>query len=524
MTAPVAKVTGVRKSYGATRALKGIDLQVHAGEVLGLVGENGSGKSTLLRIWAGVEGPDAGSVAVHGTGIGGAGLKAVTRLGVGIVFQELAFLPNVPLVENFYATVPKLLFRFGIRRQKEALAQCRAILKAYGVLQPAGALTAQVPFGARQLAEIARAIEVPRLVAGPGSTPVVFLDEATTALSWQEVESLATRIRASAEHDQGAYVVVSHRLREVLDICDRIAVLRDGELVNDEPAGALTERDLHQAMTGRALHALHEPSRQARGSPGTDQAGEAMLMETRELTAGQVADVSIRVAPGEVVGVAGIEASGKQDLMQALYGLLKRDAGEVILAGQRLSSIDPAKQLSRGVIYLPKERLAGAVIPSFSIARNVSLMTDLMPVVAQPRAERRAAEEVIADFHVKVRDPHQLVSTLSGGNQQKVALGKWLGRNPRLLLLDNPTRGVDVGAREDIYRALRACVGRGAGVLVASDELEELISICDRIYVMREGRVSAELDLSAGPGTDDAAASSDTLLDHWRRRIVKEMV
>jgi ABC-type sugar transport system ATPase subunit len=278
-------------------------------------------------------------------------------------------------------------------------------------------------------------------------------------------------------------------------------------------------------MTGRTLHVLHEGNQATRSPRAVVKSETPPILRVTGLTAGRLADVDLTIQPGEVVGVAGVETSGKTDLMECLYGLLRRDAGEVELAGKRLKKIDPARQLSRGVIYLPKERLAGAVIPSFSISRNISLVSDRMPALARERSERAAADEIISKFKVRAHDARVAVANLSGGNQQKVALCKWLERRPRLLLLDNPTRGVDVGAREDIYAALREAVNAGAGVLVASDELEELISICDRVYVMREGRVAIELDLEAGPGADDGLDDpTATVVDRWRRRIVKEMV
>ena len=520
-----ASVTNVSKTYGATRAVRDVTLSIAPGEIVGLIGENGSGKSTLARIWSGVERPDRGTITVHGTDIAGAGLAQATRLGIGIVFQELSFLPSVTLIENLFATAPEVLYRYCVYRKRYARRLARKILAEYGISSDTDILTARLAFGVRQLAEVARALEVPKLIS-PNVSRLAFLDEATTSLGHQEVRRLFERMRAAATGEQASYVFVSHRLQEVLDICDRIAVMRDGHLVDTLPVAEATERRLHQLMTGREPKPIRSSSK-ASASRRTALDAGGFALEVKGLSGRGFQNVSLIVRRGEIVGLAGTESSGKAELLGALYGEGKIGTGSVTIGNQSIRRITPRAQIGRRVIYLPRERLTGSVIVGFSIARNIAL-NDKIPTIVRSAGERNVANKIISHFRVMAYGPNVPIASLSGGNQQKVAIGKWLEREPRLLLLDNPTRGVDVGSREDIYDALSRAVREDGAVLLASDELEELVAICDRVYVMRGGWVSSHLDLSESHPDAESAVGleerSRIRLDAWRERIVAGMV
>jgi ribose transport system ATP-binding protein len=499
------KADALTKTYGSTQALKGVGLELRSGEILGLVGENGSGKSTLLRLLSGMQRPDSGTITVDGQPLRTGSLAVGARQGIGLVFQELALIAGLPVFENFFLRAPKLSFRLGFLRTAALKDLCREICRRYGVECEPGEPVGNLPFHQRQLLEIAREIEVPKLLGAPRS--ILLLDEPTTALSQPETERLIAilgDIRAAG----ASMIFVSHRLSEALSISDRILVLRDGQPVAERERGRTTERELQALMVGRERAADYFHTRERAGIR------TKVVLDLHELTGSGFCAVTLSVQEGEIVGLAGLESSGKSELCEAIHGLRRVEAGRMTLCGRAVYRATPFGQVKNGAAYVPKERLTGGIIESDTIARNVGLhMLRARPWVDPPR-ERRAAAEVIRRFGVKARSATSLLRSLSGGNQQKVVLGKWLISSPRLLVLDNPTRGVDVGARTEIYKAIRAATAQGAGVLLASDELSEMLGLCDRIYIMKDRNVTQEViptHLKGGHGD-------------WERELVRHMV
>jgi ribose transport system ATP-binding protein len=480
------QVTGVEKTYGSTRALRGVDLALAHGEILGLLGENGSGKSTLLRIMAGVEPADRGRVLLGEREVHGHDLVTGMGHGIGLVFQELSLLPNQTVAEAFFLPAPALGYRFGLHRRRALERQCGELLTRYGVEAGPGDEVGRLPFHERQLLEILRALELPKLLGAERT--VVLLDEATTALGDREVERLFAVMRSAASSSSSSFVVVSHRLAEMLEISDRLLVLRDGAAVAERVPSATSEDELHGLMVGRERSAdyFHDD---ARATIADDS-----VLEVRGATSEGFSDVTLHVRAGEIVGLAGLQDSGKSELCEAIFGLRKLRVGELRVAGRAVSA-HPHHNAASGIAYVPKERLSGGIIEDFSITENVGLHLLRRSAIVRNGERERAASTVISEFGVKASSPQATLSTLSGGNQQKVAIGKWLIEEPRLLILDNPTRGVDVGARTELYAALRRATQRGAAILVACDELTEILGLCDRAYVMRDGRLSAALDI-----------------------------
>lgn len=475
----------VSKRYGSTRALNDVSMELRSAEIVGLVGENGSGKSTLLRLLAGVEVPNSGEIKIGSSKVPAQGLASSARLGIGVVFQELALIPNLRVFENFFLLAPQLSYNFGFLRGSRLREDCRRACAGYGLACDPDAFVAELPFDQRQMLEIVRALELPRILGAPCA--VLLLDEPTTALGYTGVNRLMQMLRAA--RDGGAAIVfVSHRLGENLSLADRVLVLRDGELVADRVPQGVTEEELHGLMIGRERSDDYYHARERRESR------DAQVVEALNISGDGFRNVGLSVNAGETVGIAGLASSGKSELCEALHGLRPVTSGEVRVCGEDATRKSVAARVALGVAFVPKERLAAGIIESASIRESVGLQLLQRRLFVDPRAEANAAAEVIHGFRVKARSVDATLGSLSGGNQQKIALGKWLANEPRLWILDNPTRGVDVGARTEIYSAIRRAAAAGAGVLMASDEIKELIGMCDRILAMQDGEIRAIIE------------------------------
>jgi ribose transport system ATP-binding protein len=475
------EVRGVRKSFGGVEVLHGVDLDATGGSVLALLGENGAGKSTLVKIIAGDYQPDAGTIAVAGETFEQLDPVTARRLGVKMIFQELADAPTLSVAENI--SLGRWPSRGGLLRWGDVRRRAERVLDQLGVEldldRPVGAL----PVGERQIVEIARALS--------DDARCLILDEPTAALSAGETERLFGFVRRLRE--QGvALIYITHRLDEVRTIADRVAVLRDGDLVLEGVAAELSRRDLVSAMVGRSIGDVRRPE------DAREPAGVAPVMEfDRASLSGEFEDVSLVVRPGEVVALYGKLGSGTGEVAQSAFGLHRLSAGSVALDGRPVDFRAPSDAIAAGVGLLPADRQREGAFMVRPVAENLAAPSwgrlargGLITRSREAAAYRRWHDEL----NIRSRnDPAQQLATLSGGNQQKVLLGRWLERGSRVLVLIEPTRGVDVGARQEIYRAIRALARGGVGVLVATSDYEEVVQVADRAAVMARGRVVAEL-------------------------------
>jgi ribose transport system ATP-binding protein len=481
---PLLDVCGVTKAFSGIAVLKQVSLQLGQGEVLGLVGENGAGKSTLMNILGGNLQPDAGQIRLSGQEYAPRGPGDAGRAGIAFVHQELNLFPNLSIAENlFIREFPQRGFP-GLRwiDRKTARERCAALLAQVGLSVEPETLVSRLSAGERQLVEIAKALSL--------EARIVILDEPTTSLTSREREHLFRLLRFVRARGV-SMIYISHSLGDVLRLCDSVAVLRDGEVVGCGPRASFTSDALISLMVGRNITQLF-PTRPV-PPPGKP------LLEVRNVSQpGIVNNISFTLSGGEVLGIAGLMGSGRSELARILFGLDPFTEGEIKLGGGPVD--DGARgRIQHGVAFLTEDRREEGLCLNASIAENIALVT--LPGLAPPPfrlLDLAARDQAVIRIRQAVRltasaSNDQAVQTLSGGNQQKVVLAKWLLARPSVFIMDEPTRGIDVGAKVEIYGLINDLVAGGAGVLVISSELEELIGICDRILVMNQGQLRDEL-------------------------------
>ncbi|TNM63163.1 sugar ABC transporter ATP-binding protein [Streptomyces sp. NP160] len=474
---PIAVLEGVSKRYSGVQALSGVDLQIRRGEVRALLGKNGAGKSTVIRMLAGAEAPDTGTVTLSGTVLERATVQGAHALGVRTVFQELTVIPDMTVAENlFMGSWPH--GRAGIDRRR-MLAGAEEALHRIGVDLDPRRPVGQLSIADQQMVEIARAV-----ADDPG---LLILDEPTSSLAAAEVERvLATvqTIRAAGV----AVVYVSHRVSEIRRVADTATVMRDGRVIDTVDLAGTSNADVVQMMLGEAQASTFPV--QASTSAGR------VLVSVRDLAVEpKVHDVSFDVREGEVLGLAGVLGSGRTELLQVIAGLRKPDAGRVEVDGVRVDGRGLAAALRLGIGLTPEDRKNDGIIPDLGVDENL-VITDWKPVAAggviNGRRLAAAARRGIDSMSVKTHSPATPIGTLSGGNQQKVVIGRWLHAGSRVLLLDEPTRGVDVQAKAQIYALLRDLAAQGRAVVFVSSEMDEINLVCDRALVLAGGRIVAE--------------------------------
>ncbi len=478
VAAPVLAMHGIGKRFGPVRALRDVSLTVRAGEVLALMGENGAGKSTLLRIMSGAMQPDSGRIEIDGAPTTLPSPGEARRTGVRVVAQEPEIVRDVTVAENVYlGSLPRRgrwFDRASLRARVERdLAQC-----GFGGMLDPGQLGRTLSPAQRQLVEVLRAMA--------GEARVIAFDEPTSSLSDHEAGRLFTLIATLAARGVGI-VYVSHRMAEIFQVADRITVLRDGATVGERLTAETNDAELVRMMVGRDLSALFHHSARA---PGRD------VLSLRGVTTADVTDISLDVRAGEVVVLAGLVGAGRSELAHAIIGDTPITAGTIAIEGQELHLRSPRDAIRAGIGLAPEERKAQALLMKRSIRDNISLA--VLRRLARLRVVDRGVERTLARRYageLRVRAPNieQEVAKLSGGNQQKVVLARWLARQCKLLVLDEPTRGVDVGAKADIYAIIDRLAGEGTAILVISSELPEVLGLADRIVVMRAGRIAGSL-------------------------------
>jgi ribose transport system ATP-binding protein len=487
---PRLEARGLTKSFGGTQALRGVDLTLFPGEVHGLLGENGSGKSTLIKILAGFHAPDAGVLRIDGEEVR---LPLATgqfrELGLSFVHQHLGLVESLSVLENLrVADIASSRSRFGISWRSER-ARARETFERYGLRLDPRAIVGELKPVERALLAIVRAIEENRSVGrGHG---VLVLDEPTVFLPREGIERLFALIRDAAA--AGASILfVSHDLDEVRDITDRVTVLRDGALVGTVVTAETSETRFVEMIIGRQLAAMAEFEHH-------DLSQKRVGASVSGLTGATVHDVSLDLHEGEVVGVTGLIGSGFDEIPYLLYGARPARSGRLVVGGEalELSQLRPPEAIAAGLVLIPADRPNDGCVPSLPVSENLALAVldrYFNGIALDVRRTRRATAALMGEFDVRPNDPSLPYGALSGGNQQKALLAKWLQTEPRLLLLDEPTQGVDVGARQQIYELIRrAAEDRGMYVVCASSDHEQLATICDRVIVFGRGRVWREL-------------------------------
>ena len=505
---PLLRMSGIVKTFPGVRALDGVDLDVVAGEVHCLLGQNGAGKSTLIKVLAGVHQPDAGTIELRGEPTTLSSPIAALRAGVATMYQELDLVPWLTVAENVFLGAEQSRFGFGGRRATRAKA--RALLGRLGhpELDPSAAV-ASLPPAAQQLVSMARALA--------HDAAIIVMDEPSAALASDEVENLF-RVIGELTASGVAVVYISHRLEEIRRIGHRVTVLKDGRTVGTDLDATTPTRRLVALMTGRSMENAF-PDRALTATPTGDShpygrsdgpetttrmrdagagAGvvDAALLAVHGLTRhGEFADIGFEVHAGEVLGIAGLVGSGRSEVLETIAGARRPDAGTVAVAGRRLRPGSVPAAVRAGVGLAPEERKSQGLVLGLSVAHNLTLATLSQFAsggLLRRRDELRAARGLTEKLQLRPADPRRVVRTLSGGNQQKVVVGRWLLRGARVLLLDEPTRGVDVGARAEMYRLIRELADSGVAVVVVSSEVPEVLGLADRVLVMREGRVIGE--------------------------------
>ncbi|MGB6431790.1 MAG: sugar ABC transporter ATP-binding protein [Candidatus Acidiferrales bacterium] len=485
----VLEARDVVQQYGGITALKGVTYRVLRGQVNVLIGENGAGKSTLMRILAGVERPINGTVLLDGRPVTFRRSTDAARQGIAMVHQELNVLPNLDIAENIFAG-RELCSAYGFIKAAKQRQASAAALKTLGHPMSTRTLVGQLSLGRQQITELARSLA--------HEARVLILDEPTSALSRTEAETLFAVIE-DLKRNGVSIVYISHRLNEMLRLGDFFTVLRDGRVVGNAPRAEVDRRWIVECVTGRAAHNIAASGTVAAGRESLRAESLNVVGSTRDsATRPLLEDISFSVSAGEILGIYGLLGAGRTELLEALAGVRPVTRGSIWVGGDKLAPGSVTRAVARGIVLMPEDRQSDGLIPSSSIRENISL-ADFNGLTVGPflsRKKESAKVRLIAEqVKLKVGDCELPVTSLSGGNQQKVMLARCLMRSPSILLLDEPTRGVDVGAKEEIHRILRELKSTGVSIIFTSSEIEETRSLADRILVLSGGRISAELSL-----------------------------
>jgi rhamnose transport system ATP-binding protein len=474
------QLTGISKHFAGVQALKGVSLELHAAEVHALVGENGAGKSTLIKIITGAHQPDAGTLEIRGQGVENNDPVRARALGIAAIYQQPALFPDLTVAENIALGLepPRGWRRIRWRKRRRRATE---LLGRIGATFLPDIEVRHLTMPEQQLVEIARALGA--------DARILIMDEPTASLSGAEVDKLFRVIQELKAHGVGI-IYISHRLEELPLIADRVTVLRDGALVGTCPMSTVSRTDLVRMMVGRDLSAVF---------PKVPVTPGEVVLDVRELHGREagVHGVSLTVRAGEILGLAGLVGAGRTELARVLFGLTPADCGEIRLRGQSVRITNSTQAVELGIAYLPEDRRRHGVILDMSVAANTTLAV-LRRVsrlgLLSPRRERDLATSFVRRLGIKTPSVETPTANLSGGNQQKVALARWLAAEPRVLILDEPTQGVDVGAKAEIHRLMSELVGRGMAILMISSELPEILGMSDRIAVMHGGTIVGTLD------------------------------
>jgi ABC-type sugar transport system ATPase subunit len=475
---PIIHISNMHKTFPGVHALKGVSLDLFSGEVHALVGENGAGKSTLIKIISGAYSFTEGTYLIQG---GNAGIKSTRDAiikGISVIYQELNLVPSLSIAENiFFGRLPS---RRGRVLWKELFSQAQKYLGMVGLDCRPDMKVQYLSVAQQQLVEIAKSLSV--------NTRVIIMDEPTSALSPNEIKGLFGVI-AKLKADGVSILYVSHKLEEIFEIADRISVFRDGSCVGTMMTGEVDQQKLIEMMVGRKLSDMFPP---------TDRIPGDTVLEVKGLTTDKVSDLSFSVRRGEIAGFSGLMGAGRSEMTLGLFGADKRSAGTVILDGKKVEKDSTAAAHAAGMGLVTENRKSGGLLPNLSVKMNMTIASlDQFSRLAHIFSSRETAEAAnqVDKLSIKTPSINQLITKLSGGNQQKVLLSRWLlKKNLKLLIIDEPTRGIDIGAKSEIYNLMNILAKQGLAILMVSSELPEIIGMCDRIYVMKNGKITGEFN------------------------------
>ena len=474
---PLLEMRGITKRFPGVTALDSVDFELERGEVHVILGENGAGKSTLIKMLSGAYQPDEGEILLDGRSVHVSSATVAQSVGISTIYQEFNLVPQLTVAENiFLGRQPRRLGLVVNRRRMDSDA--RKLLERIAVRVDPRVLVSALGVAQRQMVEIAKALSL--------DARILIMDEPTASLSGQEVERLFEIVRGLKEDGVGV-IFISHHLEEVAEIGDRVTVLRDGKFVDRVPARTVPS-ELVRMMVGRSIEDQFPRQRAELGD---------VLLEVKNLSReGVLHDISFQVRAGEVVGIAGIVGAGRTELARAIFGADAPDAGEVWVGGERIRRGNPRQAKQEGIGFITEDRQGQGIVPPLSVTENLNLASlgkSTSAGIVDRREERRKAEKMIEDLGIRTPGPEQEVRYLSGGNQQKVVIGKWLLADSKVLIMDEPTRGIDVGARVEIYELMNELTEGGDGILMISSDLPEVLGMSDRILVMSGGHITGVL-------------------------------
>ncbi len=477
-SSPFLEVNGLRKSFPGVLALKGVSLFLAEGEVLALIGENGAGKSTLMKILAGVQSADEGSFQVKGEAVSFRSVNDAMTKGIALIHQELNLCGNLDLASNVF--LGREPVRGGLIDESTMRKEARKYLDLVGLDLPVETIAGSLPIGKQQLVEIAKALS--------SDARVLIMDEPTSSLSQKETETLFGVVKDLRE--KGISVIyISHRLGEVIELADRVTVFRDGENAGDLSGDEINHNNMVKLMVGRELSEFYDRE--------VHQPGSTVLKVEQVCTpAFPSSPLSLEVKSGEIVGIAGLVGAGRTELLQTIFGVTPALSGKLEINGKVLTMANPITAIGAGIALAPEDRKQHGLVLSMTVRENSSLPSlkrDSSRGWLNEEAEAKVTDTAVESMKIKTPHNEQVARFLSGGNQQKIVLGKWLAMKPKLLMLDEPTRGIDIGAKREIYKLMEKLAGEGIAILFVSSEMEEVLGMSDRTYVMHEGKITGEL-------------------------------